>query len=96
MLRNVLNHISVGCPTQIRADLGTENGLVAATQICFRSTGTDSLAGSKSVCYGTSPANVVRTNVYTISGEKNSYDVLFHRELKVGGQSCDGTRQDGG
>ena len=61
MLQNVLNHISVGCPTQIRADHGTENGLVAATQICFLSTGTDSLAGSKSFRYGTSPANVVRT-----------------------------------
>ena len=49
-----------GCPTQIRSDHGTENGLVAATQISFRSNGTDNLAGRNSFRYGTSPANVVR------------------------------------
>lgn len=47
-----------GCPTQIRSDHGTENGLVAATQISFRSNGTDNLAGRNSFRYGTSPANV--------------------------------------
>ena len=49
----------VGCPTMLRMDHGTENGLAAAAQIVFRRDGADALAGEKSVRYGTSPANSV-------------------------------------
>ena len=42
-------------------DHGTENGLVATSQIAFRSQHTDSLCGVNSVRYGASPANVVST-----------------------------------
>ena len=55
----LLIFITAGCPTLIRADCGTENGLVAAVQYGLRSSGDDSLAGEKSFRYGTSPANVV-------------------------------------
>ena len=51
--------VHIGCPTCIRADCGTENGLVAAVQYALRSYGDDSLAGEKSFRYGSSPANVV-------------------------------------
>ncbi len=43
----------------MRFDPGTENGLLAAAQIAFRSCGSDTLAGNKSIRYGPSPANVV-------------------------------------
>ena len=48
-----------GCPAIVRIDHGTENGLLAAAQIGFRSSCTDEYAGRKSVRYGSSPANVV-------------------------------------
>lgn len=48
----------------MRVDPGTENGLLAAAQIAFRSSGTDSLAGNKSLRYGPSPANVVSFVLY--------------------------------
>ena len=40
-------------------DRGTENGLVATTQIAFRSQHSDGLNGGNSIRYGASPANVV-------------------------------------
>ena len=36
----------VGCPTVLRTDHGSENGLVAAAQIAFRRDGADALAGA--------------------------------------------------
>ena len=51
--------LCLGCPAVVRFDPGMENGLLAAAQIAFRSCGTDSLAGNKSIRYGPSPANVV-------------------------------------
>ena len=59
LLCSILSASCIGCPTLIRMDHGTENGLVGTTQIGFRACGTDSLAGPNSIRYGTSPANVV-------------------------------------
>ncbi len=56
---NVVNVVNVGCPTVLRVDHGTENGLAATAQIAFRRDGADSLAGDKSAHYGTSPADIV-------------------------------------
>ena len=57
MCTNITWH--VGCPTVLRMYHGSENGLAAAAQIAFQRDGADALAGEKSVCYGTSPANSV-------------------------------------
>lgn len=43
----------------IRMDRGTENTKIAALQYAFREFDDDEFAGEKSVCYGTSPANIV-------------------------------------
>ena len=45
----------------IRCDCGTENTLIAEAQAAMRANHTDTLAGDKSVRFGTSPANVVST-----------------------------------
>lgn len=57
--QNILQ-ISIGCPSVLRMDRGTENTKVAALQYAFREDGTDEYAGIKSVRFGTSPANIVR------------------------------------
>ena len=46
-----------GCPTMVRSDCGTENGVIAATQCFFRANATDPYAGPKSHVYGSSHAN---------------------------------------
>ena len=43
----------------VRADHGTENGLVAKCQIAFRINHEDCLSGTKSFIYGPSTANIV-------------------------------------
>ena len=45
---NAHYHISVGCPTLVRTDLGTENSTVAFLQPFLRRNGTDSLSSMKS------------------------------------------------
>ena len=37
----------VGCPRVVCSDHGTENCLLAATQVAFRSEGNDDLAGAR-------------------------------------------------
>ncbi len=46
-----------GCPTIVRSDCGTENGIVAAIQCFFRSSGLDTFAGERSHIYGSSHSN---------------------------------------
>ncbi|ROI74356.1 hypothetical protein DPX16_21905 [Anabarilius grahami] len=46
-----------GCPERVRADMGTENGGVAAMQRFLRSNHGDSFAGERSFLYGRSTAN---------------------------------------
>ena len=46
-----------GCPRRIRADFGTENGLVRQAQTFLRRNGTDSMAGTGSFLYGKSTTN---------------------------------------
>ena len=52
----------LGCPTVVRADFGTENAAVAATQIAFRFYHTDEMAREKSFIYGPSKSNIVMYN----------------------------------
>jgi len=46
-----------GCPTILRADCGTENGVMCNIQRHLRQTDTDSFRGEKSFMYGASTAN---------------------------------------
>lgn len=55
----------IGCPTILRMDYGTENGLTGAAQAAFCMNDGDSLAGEKSAMYGTSPANIVSISIMT-------------------------------
>ena len=55
---------AIGCPQMVRMDRGTENGQVAQYQIAFRMSHSDDLAAEKSVKYGSSPFNLVRSCVY--------------------------------
>ena len=50
---------SVGCPNIVRGDKGTENTLIARSQLAFRLNHDDSLA-NMSFMYGKSVANTVR------------------------------------
>ena len=64
----------------MRVDPGTENGLLAAAQIAFRSSGTDSLAGDKSLRYGPSPANMVSSYIeyyYTFQCSVHPGDLII-------------------
>lgn len=51
-----------GCPKVIRCDRGSENFLIAESQIAFRLNHGDLLSGEKSVRFGSSPSNSVRLN----------------------------------
>ena len=51
--------IVTGVPRCIRMDRGTENRLIEDIQISFRADHTDSMAGEKSVLYGSSVHNQV-------------------------------------
>ena len=51
-------------------DHGTENGLIATTQIMFRTQHSDDLSGANSIRYGKSPANVV-------SAKKQHFNYFF-------------------
>ena len=42
------------CPMIVRSNSGTENGIVAAIQCYFRSSGMDTFAGERSHIYGSS------------------------------------------
>lgn len=46
-----------GCPSQLRTDPGTENGVMAGMQCYLRADGTDALAGERAHCYVASTAN---------------------------------------
>lgn len=46
-----------GCPMLVRSDCGTENGIIAAMQSVFRSSGDDAFAAEKSHIYGSSHSN---------------------------------------
>ena len=50
---------SVGCPTLIRCDCGTENTEVAACHMSMRHNHTDQFKGEKSVRFGASTTNTV-------------------------------------
>ena len=54
-LDSVRQHI--GCPTLLRTDNGSENGVMAAMQTYLRQDDRDNLAGQKSHAYGSSPSN---------------------------------------
>ncbi len=71
---NVFVEVVIWCLCQFRPDYGTENGLLAASQIAFRLQHTDSLAGSKSFMYGHSTGNIVRVLMYIYSEPL----LLFH------------------
>ena len=47
----------MGCPTLLRTDCGTENGVMAAMQCSFRQDGIDEFSSEKAHKYGSSPAN---------------------------------------
>lgn len=62
MLTNIENflyfflfHALIGCPQKIRADPGTENGIIATFHSCLKE-------NCSSVTLGTSTANQVSTN----------------------------------
>lgn len=46
-----------GCPTLLRTDCGTENGVIAGIQCFLRADGQDQFAGEKSHIYGSSTSN---------------------------------------
>ena len=46
-----------GCPTLVRTDCGTENGVMAGIQCFLRSDGDDQFAGEKAHLYGSSTSN---------------------------------------
>lgn len=46
-----------GCPTLLRTDCGTENGIMAGIQCFLRADGDDQFAGEKSHVYGASTSN---------------------------------------
>ena len=46
-----------GCPTLLRTDCGTENGITASIQCFLRADGDDQFAGEKSHLYGSSTSN---------------------------------------
>lgn len=50
---------NVGCPTRVRCDPGTENGIIARCQMFLRKDGIDSLVGEKSYYEGSSVINQV-------------------------------------
>lgn len=58
------NSCVIGCPQMVRMDRGTENSQVAQYQIAFRMSHADDLAAEKSVKYGSSPSNSVRSHVW--------------------------------
>lgn len=68
-------------------DYGTENGLIATTQIMFRSQHSDDLSGANSIRYGKSPANVVSLLCKNNTSATASGCMLLHRGLKAGGLS---------
>lgn len=51
--------VCLGCPEKLRADLGTENGEVAAMQVFLRRNHLDVHSGPKSFIYGKSTSNQV-------------------------------------
>lgn len=51
--------IVIGCPTVLRCDYGTENCLLATTQMALRHGHGDTWAGLKSFKYGKSTSNTV-------------------------------------
>ena len=51
--------VLTGCPRILRADMGTENSLLATVQPILRHFDSDSLAGGKSFMYGKSINNQV-------------------------------------
>ena len=57
---------SLGCPKIVRADLGTENCLVAKVQIALRMHHSDVHAGKQSFIYGPSTANIVSCHLYNV------------------------------
>ncbi|KAK3714905.1 hypothetical protein QZH41_008674, partial [Actinostola sp. cb2023] len=46
-----------GCPTRVRCDPGTENGIIGKSQMFLRRNGEDSLAGENSYYEGSSVVN---------------------------------------
>jgi len=50
---------SEGCPTRVRCDPGTENGIIGKSQMFLRRNGEDSLAGENSYYEGSSVVNQV-------------------------------------
>ena len=50
---------TLGCPTVLRCDYGTENTSLATTQIAFRMFHNDSRSGENSFLYGPSKSNIV-------------------------------------
>ena len=56
----ILLFLFVGLPTVLRMDRGTENVLMATTQIALRSLHNDKFAGEKGIRFGKSTTNTVR------------------------------------
>ena len=63
----VVIHDQLGCPQVIRIDKGVENSKLAEVQIALRMFHRDCHAQERSVTYGPSPANSVKTFSYNNS-----------------------------
>ena len=58
-----------GCPLLLRTDCGTENGVMAGMQCCFRQDGEDTFAGERAHRYGSSLLTSKLKHGGLISGE---------------------------
>ena len=73
----------------MRADMGTENSLLAKSHIAFRLKHNDELSGDKSFIYGPSTGNVVCFIMITRLHGLNNHFNLICRELKHCGLSLE-------
>ena len=84
---------TTGCPSVIRMDRGTENTKVAALQYAMREADTDDYSGTRSIRFGTSPANIVMKPWLCVSVVMY---LIIPSELKGFGQCFVNTRLGGG
>ena len=83
-----VHNIYAGCPRLIRSDYGTENCILAASQMALRHGHPDPFSGVRSFQYGKSTGNTVSYSVLYcvhVMGNGTAFWLIFFRELRAGG-----------